>query len=80
MKILSPIVVVVMVMLVNWKLHHYGKIGNSEHNNNLKMLTVKKDFKFSKDSEKEDTKQVKFKLKQNYIIDNLKDCIKVYIN
>ena len=56
------------------------KIGNSEHNNNLKMLTVKKDFKFSKDSEKEDTKQVKFKLKQNYIIDNLKDCIKVYIN
>lgn len=58
----------------------WKKIGNSEHNNNLKMLTVKKDFKFPKDSEKEDTKDVKFKLKQNYIIDNLKDCIKVYIN
>lgn len=58
----------------------WKKIGNSEHNNNLKMLTVKKDFKFPKDSEKEDTKDVKFKLKQNYIIDNSKDCIKVYIN
>ncbi|CAX44839.1 conserved hypothetical protein [Candida dubliniensis CD36] len=61
----------------------WKKITNNNNNNNLKMLTVKKKFKFNgnqQEDEDKDSKEINFKLKQNYIIDNLNDCIKVYVN